>query len=163
MASRIEQISHPLDLDEKLNLHHKGWIIQPVGKVLLVGLMVMGLLGLFGEGLLSQQQVRQGTTQLSYEKFFRQYGEMELKVQQAGVSGRSAISFPLDYINHLQVTQVLPQPESTFIRDGQLWYVFQADQNLQVTFYIRPQTRGNLHGSVYVNEDNIPIHHFFYP
>lgn len=163
MANRIEQINHPLDLNEDIRLHQKGWMVQPIGKVLILSFMIAGLLGMFGDGWLSQQNILQGRTQLQYERYFRQDAEMKMQVSQAGVTGRSAISFPLAYINQLQVTQVIPEPEQTFIRDGQMWYVFQAEQNLVVTFLIRPKTRGGLPGSVYVNEENIPVHHFIFP
>lgn len=163
MDNRMEQVSHPLDLDEQPRLHRKGWIAQVIGKVLIIALMIAGLLGAFGEGWLSSRTILQGRTQLQYERFYRQDATMKLAVSQTGVAGRSAISFPLPYISQLEVSQVVPEPEQSFTRDGQLWYVFEADQNLLVTFHLRPKTRGNLAGSVYVNEDNIPVHHFIYP
>lgn len=163
MNNRTEEINHPLDLNERLDLHRKGWQVQPFGKALIVAFMIAGLLGLFGNGWLSKQNIRQGRAQVSYERFFRRDGKMELEVSMTGVSGRSAISFPLAYLKDIEITQVMPQPERSFIREGQVWYVYEADQNLQARFSLRPQTRGSIYGSVYVNEENIPIHHFIFP
>ncbi len=163
MGNRIEQISHSLDLDEQIGMHRTGWITQIFGKILILAFMVLGLLGLFGEGWLSKKQVQAGGAQVRYERFLRHDADTKMHIALAGVTGFSAVSFPLNYIRDLEVHTVIPQPERSFIKDGQVWYVFEAEQNLQATFYIRPKTRGNVHGSVWVNEAQIPLHHFIYP
>lgn len=152
-----------MDLDERPALHQKGWKIQPIGKALVLLIMLAGLLGLFGNGWLSKQWLLQGRTQIKFERFYRRNSDMKLEVAAAGVAGRSAISFPLGYIKNFEVVKIVPEPERSFVRDGQLWYVFEAEQNLQADFYLRASKAGSIAGSVFVNEENIPIHHFIYP
>jgi hypothetical protein len=163
MGNRTEQVTHTLDLDENPGLHRTGWQVQPFGKALLLAIMIAGLLGVFGQGWLSKRTAVHGRAQINYERFARFNGELKLDVTMTGVTGKSAVSFPLSYINHFEIKQIVPTPERTFIRDGQMWFVFEAEQNLQALFYMRPQQTGSVAGLIYVNEANTPIHHYIYP
>ena len=163
MSNRFEQVHHSMDLEEDLELHRKGWIAKPFGRAVIISILVAGALGFFGGGWLSKQVLRQGAATIQFDRFLRNQGEMDLVVSMTGVSGRSAVSFPLEYMNNLHVEDIVPQPETSFIRSGQVWYVFQADQNLLAHFYLKPQTVGNLHGSVWVNDQFIPLSHYIYP
>lgn len=163
MSSRVEPVQHALDLEENIALHRKGWRVQPIGKAFILLIIIAGVLGLFGEGLLGNQTVRQGNAQVQYEKYGRQDGKMKLQIAATGVRGRSAISFPISYIKNFQVERIVPEPQSSFVREGQVWYVFEATQNLQAHFYLQPETRGAVSGSVWVNEQEVPLHHFIFP
>jgi hypothetical protein len=163
MGNRTETVTHALDLEEKDELHRKGWQVQPFGKALLLAMMVAGLLGVFGQGWLSKKTAAQANARISYEQFGRYDGKLKMEVSMTGVTGKSAVSFPLSYITHFEIEQVVPQPERTFIREGQMWFVFEASQNLQASYYLRPHKTGSIRGTIYVNEQNIPIHHYIYP
>ncbi|WP_132052282.1 hypothetical protein [Pseudocnuella soli] len=163
MSTRFEEVHHSLDLDEDLKLHRKGWIAKPIGRAIIMVIVIAGALGFFGQGILSKKVLRQGSAMIQFDRFLRHNGEMDMLVSMTSVAGRSAVSFPLDYMQHLKVEHIVPQPEASFIRSGQVWYVFQTDQNLMAHFFIKPQTTGNLHGAVWINDQFIPISHFIYP
>lgn len=152
-----------MDLDENLKLHRKGWIAKSIGRAAILGIMLAAALGLFSNGIMSRQVARQGTVVVESDRFLRNNSETRLSISMTGVKGRSVISFPLTYTQHLKVERISPEPERTAIRDGQVWYVFEADQNLLVQFYMKPQTNGNLHGSVWVNDQYLLLSHFIYP
>lgn len=163
MSNRTEPLHHALDLEENIALHRKGWKVQPIGKAFILLTIAAAILGLFGEGFLSNQTARAGAAQVHFEKYARQSGKIKLQISATGVNGRSAISFPLTYIKAFQVEQIVPEPETSFIKEGQVWYVFEASQNLQADFYMQPESRGSISGSVWVNDQNIPLHHFIFP
>jgi hypothetical protein len=158
----IEMVKTTLQLDERLDLHEKGWVIQRVGWVIIFAIMLAGLLGLFGEGLFSQKTVSNGGTKVEYERFFRYETEMKIKFE-SGTHIRT-ISFPQEYLKDFRIVRFEPEPFSNNTSHNEVIYNFLPEQNLIVSIYLIPKSYGFISGTWKVNgTSNFNLNHFIYP
>jgi hypothetical protein len=101
----VEQVNtDEIDIDEQLALHEKSWVIQKVGWFFIIGIMVVGLLGLFGEGIMSEKKISKEGVSVTFEKFYRYEAEMRVLVESD--THISSISFPQDYLREFRILRV---------------------------------------------------------
>ena len=159
----VEVTKPTIEIDEQIKLHEKGWVIQRVGWVLILLVMVAGLLGLFGEGVLSKQTAAAGNIKAEYERFMRYEAEMKVLLE-APNEHIATISLPQEYLKSFRNVRFEPEPLSNNSTANEIIYHFQPASNHIVTLYLTPKGRGSLDGTMKVNGSNaIPLHHFIYP
>lgn len=165
MSSRkysVEQVKHDLELDEDLDLHERGWLIQKFGWVMVLGIVLTAALGLFGNGVLSSKHEKSGSVMLEYERFNRYEHEMELLVQSSGES-ITTIALPQAYMKDMRLVRVVPEPESNEAIGDNVTFNFIGTHNI-VSIYVRPEQTGTINALVAVNDDaRFNISHFIYP
>lgn len=158
----IEEVKTTLQLDERLDLHEKGWVIQRVGWVIIFAIMAAGLLGLFGEGAFSQKTVYNGATKVEYERFFRYETEMKIKIESP--AHISSISIPQEYLKDFEIVRFEPEPFSNNTSQHEVIYNFLPGQNLILSIYLIPKAYGAIHGVMKVNgTSNFNLNHFIFP
>lgn len=158
----VEVVKTTLQIDERLDLHEKGWVIQRVGWVIIFAIMAAGLLGLFGEGAFSQKTVSNGTTKVEYERFFRYETEMMIRIESG--THISTISFPQEYLKDFRIVRFEPEPFSNTTSQHEVVYNFLPGQNLMVSIYLIPKTYGAISGTAKVNgTSNFNLNHFIFP
>lgn len=159
----VEVIKPAIEIDEQLKLHEKGWVIQRIGWVLILLVMLAGLLGLFGEGILSKQSVHAGNIRAEYERFLRYEAEMKILLE-APNEHIGTISLPQEYLKGFRIVRFEPEPIHNNTTANEITYNFQPGSNHIVTLYLTPKNKGSLDGVMKVNGANaIPLHHFIYP
>ena len=159
----VETGKSSLQIDESLSLHRTGWIVQRIGWVIIVMIMIAGLLGLFGEGMLSKTEPASGGIKATYERFFRFEAEMKIVVESSG-DHISNISFSQSYLKNFKILRFIPEPEGNNTSSGEVIYNFLPAQNRLVTIYLTPTNQGGISGDMKVNRSNvISLHHFIYP
>lgn len=161
--NKIERIKHTLELDEKIDMHIKGWKVQRVGWVLVLAIMLAAALGVFGHGIFSKKVVHLENAQITYERFFRYEAEMEVRFIVAGSAAPTQISFSQDYLKNMRIEQIVPEPKENFTRSGSVFFVFGEDTPVEVTFYLMAKKAGTLQGEVGVNNANFHLSQFIYP
>lgn len=158
----VEVIKHPLDLDEQLPLHEKGWVIQRVGWVVMLAVVVAGMLGLFGEGLLSSHKISANGTQVEYDRYFRYETEMRIRLQ-SGIHV-STLALPQDYLRNFRIVRFVPEPTDNHTNESEVVYDFHPASNRIVTIYLVPKEYGKISGTLKVNgTQQFPLSHFIYP
>lgn len=158
----VEVVKPDLEIDEKLHLHEKGWIIQRVGWIVIFSIMAVGALGLFGQGWASKQHPSQGDINVEYERFFRYETEMEIRVQTNGHI--ASVSLPQEYIKNFRRMRLEPEPENNTTANGEVVYHFLPSGNRILTIYLVPKTQGAISGTLKVNGTaSFDLHHFIYP
>ena len=159
---KIETVKHDLDIDEELLWHEKGWDIQRVGQIMVVLVILAGALGIFGEGLFSKTNTRNGTVNVEYERFFRYQTEMKILVKSK--EHISTISFPQTYLKKFKLIRFMPEPESNSTTAREIVYSFLPEENHIVSIYLETENYGNISGLVKINgKDSIPLQHYIYP
>jgi hypothetical protein len=162
MKSNVEKAVSTLQIKEDIPLHEKGWIVQRLGWILILGVMAAGLLGLFGQGLLSKQKVSSGNINAEYQRFFRY--ETEMQVALHSPQHISTILLPQQYLEKFSKIMFIPEPSSTMTISGGVLYNFPPSDNHSVSIFLTPQDWGSIDGALQVNNvSNIPLHHFIYP
>ena len=159
----VEQVQSSIEIDEAIQLHEKGWIIQRIGWVCIIGIMIAGILGLFGEGPLSKKNPVSGNIKATYERFFRYEAEMKI-VMESSSDHISNISFPQHYLKNFKLIRFVPEPEQNITTANVVIYRFMPSLNRVVTIYLTPKNRGTIQGDMKVNGiNNFSLHHYIYP
>lgn len=159
---QVEVIKHPIPVEEALELHKKGWVIQRVGWVLIFLFVLSALLGVFGEGPLSSKAISVGDIKASYDRFGRFEHETALKFESTGVD-ISSISIPQEYLNDFKISKIVPEPDDPVASGGYIHYTFRGQGNRQITFYLAPIAFGNSKGIIKVNNHIISLTQTIYP
>ncbi|MGK6352629.1 hypothetical protein [Parapedobacter sp. DT-150] len=161
---RVEKIKHSLELDEQLNHQIKGWKVQRVCGALIIIVIILTVLGLFGNGPLSLvKAVRKGTA-LQYQRFLRYENETDI---QWRVSGQDTIRLliPMRYLDYFKVEKIVPDGYESSISNGNVSYTFHTDRTAEniIHVYLIPQQAGNISGTWQINEQDFKVTHFIYP
>jgi len=164
MATKaIEEIKPELEIDEQLSLHKKGWVVQRMGWVLIVFMLpVLGALGLFGEGPLSQKKEIKGAYETEYERFYRYEKEMQVLISSP-TSHVAEIALPQQYLKNFRVVRIIPEPEHRLAIGPNIVFQFGGNSNRLVTIYAVPQTYGSISGIMAINNQPITLHHYIFP
>lgn len=158
----VKPIAHKTPVEDTITLHKKGWVIQRIGWVLMFLFMLLALLGLFGEGPLSNKKVQAGNVTVHYERFCRYEHEAEIKLESNGENIRS-VALPQEYLKKFKVSKIIPEPGTQMASPGYINYLFEGSQNNIITFYFEPVGRGNVNGQIKVNDNTISFHQLIYP
>lgn len=161
--NKIERIKHTLELDEKIDMHIKGWQVQRVGWVLVLAIMLAAALGVFGHGILSKKVVQLENAQATYERFFRYEAEMEIRFSVADGAAPTQVYFSQDYLKNMRIEQIVPEPKESFTRSGSVFFVFGEDTPREVSFYLMAEKVGTIQGEVGINNANFHLSQFIYP
>lgn len=159
----VERVKHPLELDEDIVMHEKGWVVQRIGWALMMLTILAGALGLFGEGVISKQQPKLGELRAEYDKFFRYETEMKIVIESPA-SDISTISLPQAYLKKFRMVRFVPDPLDNITNSEDVVFNFQGTQNHIVTIYMVPKSYGTINANMRVNSlDPIQLSHFIYP
>ena len=162
MDNQVEVIKHPIPIDEALDLHKKGWVIQRVGWVLIFLFMLSALLGLFGEGPLSSKTVTADNIKISYDRFGRFEHETVLKLESSG-KDIGSVSLSEEYIRNFKVTKIVPEPGDPVVSAGYINYTFPGQGNRHIIFYLDPTGYGNNKGNIKINNNTFLLAQTIYP
>ncbi|RAW02162.1 hypothetical protein [Pseudochryseolinea flava] len=55
---KIEKVSTSLELDEHIEMQKRGWRVQAIGMMLVLTLVVLASIGMFGNGMISKENIR---------------------------------------------------------------------------------------------------------
>jgi hypothetical protein len=153
--SSIQQVGD-LEVSQDLGFQRRAWAVQRVSWGVMALLLLGGLAGLLGPGPLSQQKAGDSSQPLSleYDRFGRFKTPTTLKIH-LGQSGRSSqqvrVWLNRDYLEHVQIRQVTPQPDTVEAGADRMVYVFrqtQPNQPTSVIFHLEPEHIGSLPGKV---------------
>ena len=161
-----------LQIGEDVDFLRRAWRVQRVGWALLVLILLAALLGLTGTGPLSQATAGSegGPVRVEYERFVRANAVTDLRVRLGpGVprEGRARLWFDRQYLHKVEVTGVVPEPESVEVSPDRVTYVFLAAEGggpVELAFDLKPMRFGSWSGRMGAG-DAEPVHlrHFVYP
>jgi hypothetical protein len=149
-------------VEDDISLHRKGWIVQRIGWILMFGFLIAAILGLFGEGPLSQRKLQAGNISIEYERFCRYEHGMEMRLE-SGAENISTVSIPQEYLKSFRITDIVPEPEKQVAVADHIQYLFAGSQNNIITFYLSPVQRKTVEGIFQVNNNPFTIKQTIYP
>ncbi len=138
-----------IELSQDLDYQRRSWIAQRVGWIFFGLLMVAAFAGFLGAGPFSAATAGEGTPlQVQYGRFVRHRAPVEMKiaVQPGAVQGEEArISVNREYLEQVEIQNVVPEPDSVETAGDRLTYVFKvanAGEVNKLTFNFMPITIG---------------------
>jgi hypothetical protein len=159
----IEHVNHPLEIDEDIRLHIKGWKIQSVAWIVIIFFLLLAALGLFGTGPLSYRTISKNGDILEYEYFGRFQGQTELEFSLNKESGTTQIAVPQTYTDKFQIERITPAPLKTEMLNRSIVYTFNITDHGRIVFYMLPQETGIVEGTITVNNVVFSLSQFIYP
>lgn len=156
---------------ENAAIRGREWRVQQVGWVVLALIVVAALAGLFGTGPLSwsSASAADGSFSVDYPRFARNGGPVALRLRadpSAAVDGQVRVSLSQELLESLEVSQIVPEPESqTSTDDGVvLTFALEDDAPLQASVSGTGDAMGWREGTVGLEgTPPLVLGQFFYP
>ena len=120
-----------LEIEQDLNFQKRDWRWQQIGRAALLLVIGAALLGLFGNGWLSEVQVRSadGRIALGYSRIARREAVAFFRFEVRGSPTTDSIVelwIDRDYAHSLKIGSVTPEPELTRTASDRLIYRFRV-------------------------------------
>jgi hypothetical protein len=136
-----------LQLDENIDFQRREWRVQRVGWWCLAAFVVAALLGVFGSGPLSHSVAEASGLSVEYERFLRADARSLLTIELPPSDTAAAeLSISREYIDAVDITQMLPEPSLSELRDGDAVFWFErrdaARAPMTVRIEFKPLTMG---------------------
>jgi hypothetical protein len=160
-----------LEVHEDLHLQEQFWTVERVGWTLMAAALVAGLLGAFGEGLLSRHTKSDDKSlAVEYVRFGHYKSPLQLQIQVLASNARQGrLSIGLDYtfLGRILITRITPQPVTEELDAGGLNFAFPVhneEGSIFITISYEPQYVGTLTGRVSLGDGSeVSIRQFIYP
>lgn len=163
MGHKIERPDTSLEIDEDVNLHIKGWIIQRIGWIIILILLVCSALGLFGTGMLSEKSLRKGGYVVTYERLNRYENETRVKIVAPESSGKVLIHLPNGYLQSHDLKKITPEPTAYKNVNGSLLLVFPTKQQAFITLDVEAKKVGLATYIITINDSDFGLNEFIFP
>jgi hypothetical protein len=127
-----------LEINQDISFQQKEWKVERAGWIVMAGIVLLALLGLFGGGPLSTvTQKEPGGFQITHERFDRQMNPSKLTLQlppDAIQGGQARFWIDRNYLEKVQIEDISPAPGSTEVSAERLIYTVKvADPSQPVT------------------------------
>lgn len=163
MKNRPERVQTSLQINEDIDLHRKGWIVQRVGWVLMFIFVLCAALGLFGNGIVSHKNVNKNGISISYERFGRHESNTRIEIDANARNGTIEIVLSGNFTESYKIEKVVPEPAEQKIRHGSKVYVFTAEGPGHLTFFVSALKRGTIRNTLAVNGTDFNLESYIYP
>lgn len=145
-----------LDINQDLEFQYNAWKRQKIAWKILLLVLLSALLGLLGDGPLSDAKKGEKTDKIwvEYQRLTRFQSLTKLKInlsQDTGNQGELRINLSQEYLQNNQIQQINPLPY--YVETGQkhITYVFrqiQPPQPTTITFYLQPEQIGIINAEI---------------
>jgi len=166
VAARVGSLSTP----DRLRFQEDNWRAGRIGWAALAALVAAALLGLFGDGALSNAESASsdGSLTVGYRRLLRAESPAQLDVTAApslADGGRLAIRLDAAYLARFETVTIEPEPESTALGNDRTTFYFATTATRPVTVRFRLEARraGSASGAVEAGAARVELRQFVYP
>ncbi len=140
-----------LEIAQDLDFQRRQWVAQRIGWVMMGLVVLAALAGLMGAGPLSKSSVGDLNDGLKvmFLRFDRRHAPSEVRMVIAGDAireGEVRMWISREFLNRIELEQVIPEPEEVRSEPDREVYVFQAggdpSQPIEVTFQFQQDAFG---------------------
>jgi hypothetical protein len=142
-----------LEISEDFPFQQRMWRAQRIGWAVFALIIVAATLGLFGHGLLSSASAESGPLRVSYNRFerFETPTSLDIIINPSGSGAAAEVWLPHSFLEHVEVTSIMPEPQEMRGGDGRIIYSFllqEAGGEATITFHLTPMRPGPIKGEV---------------
>lgn len=157
-------------IDESYRLLTFEYAFRQVGFIVLLGVIVAAIAGLFSSGMVSDKVKTNSAKSLTinYERFGRRETETRMQlVFPVQTEGKYVLSMTSDTSDVYEPGSIWPQPDTMFSHGRTLFFVYnnlKKSDRFSVLFFTTPARAGKWNTVIRVNsEPEINIWQFIYP
>ncbi|WP_435011262.1 hypothetical protein P12x_002569 [Tundrisphaera lichenicola] len=159
-----------LELDEDIPFQEKTWAWQRVAWSIMAAILLLGLIGLFGDGPISKASVGDGggSLRVEYRRFARRQAETILEfIVPPGPGKEVRIWVDREYADRADIRRVEPDPARVEVGSDGITYVMpvvRSDRPVRIQLHAYPEDPGPLRGQVRAGDGpKLGFTHFIYP
>jgi hypothetical protein len=152
-------------INDDFKIQKIEWPVKRIFWLLMGIFLIAGLLGVFGDsiGLLNEKTIHLSGTTVKYHRFMRVEKKLEMKVKIEDTTIKDcSISLNKNYIDKVQITQIIPDPKEVEINDRKIIYRFNSFHGGTITFYKDPHRMGKQLLELEVNGEKVSVSQFIY-
>jgi hypothetical protein len=158
-------------MDKDISSIHKDykyqkveWVIKRIYWVLMGIFIAFASLGAFGDNgsLLSRKEIKLQDATIEYEKFLRVDKSFDMKVNILNTYKECSVAINKDYVDKIQITQVIPEPSEVTSKGDKIIYKFRSYESGTITFFKDPLKMGSQKLEIEVNGKSVNISQFIY-
>lgn len=163
MKNGPERVQTSLQINEDIDLHSKGWVIQRIGWALMFIFVLCAALGLFGNGLLSHRSVHKDGTSVFYERYGRHQSNTRIEIDANAHNGKIQIVLSGNFTESYKIERIVPEPAEQKMQAGSKVYVFTAEGQGHVTFFVSALKWGTITSTLGINGTDFNLESYIYP
>lgn len=123
---------------EAPSIQHQEWWAYRIGWTLMALILLAGLLGVWGQGVVSRAEVTSpdGRLEVSYERFVRNQAATTLEIRfppRVAEQGTIHLFINQNYLTAHDVDAITPDPESVTVQGKDFVYEFQVHKDSPLT------------------------------
>lgn len=167
--AKDEFVSRSAPIQEDMRMQQRVWRFERVGWYVLVLLVLMALVGLFGDGLLSDAEVtsRDGRVKVEYQRLSRSGTTDQMVITIRGNPGQPVkMHIGGSLLREASIETLQPEPVSSLSQGRALLLELGTDKDGMATLYLtlRSESVGSLEGVVRVgSESAVRFSTFLFP
>lgn len=124
--------------------------------------IIAGLLGFFGNGLISSNNLEQEDFSLKYQRFARTQTPTKLEIISRASTSPFSFGINKKYLEKAEVKNVVPQPDSVEVTQEELIYHFNTNPGGVISIYLEPQGFGSRDLEIGVQGRKTSLNQFVY-
>jgi hypothetical protein len=159
-----------LELDQDLDFQRKEWIVNRWCWIVIILFMLAGLLGVFGEGPLSDTTARDGAVTVQYGRFERLLASTQIQVRvdlPPDQNGEQRVRVDQSLLDYYTIQHIIPEPDSEELSPDHITLVYRAPQGggpVNVTLNLQANKVGMARGKIGAETGPLlPVSQFIYP
>jgi hypothetical protein len=147
-----------LEINQDLKFQKKEWTAERIGWISMLAISIAALLGLFGQGLLSDTTAKNGSLQVHYGRFERLLSvtELEVLVDTSQVKdGEINLQLDRHWLSYYNVQRINPEPDQSELSPEYVTYTFsvgQGDGMLEIAYNLQAMRVGVSRGEIAVKD-----------
>jgi hypothetical protein len=155
--------SRDYPIREDMAFQRTSWVVERAGWIVLALLLLAALAGLFGHGLLSKQNIGNGTLRIEYERFQR-VTKVTPFIISLKSGGEPTLTLGRRFQTGYEVVDVQPRPiRSSANANGLELQFASAGDDLRAVIWARPRSFGRMRFSVASGGEPLTVRAFIYP
>jgi hypothetical protein len=140
-----------LEIETDLRLQRKFWVFERTAWAVMCLVLAAALAGATGRGPLSAARATDSGLTVEYDRFSRMGSDVSLvaHLDAAEVtSGRVQLWVSQNYLDHVEVRSITPQPSASSADGGHVMFTFDVAPNNGATVLLRLRLLGTVFGRV---------------
>jgi hypothetical protein len=129
-----------IDVEQDLGFQREEWRFQTIGRIALAAIVLLGLVGAFGQGPLAhaRRTSAAGDITVEYDRITRHRSNSDITFILPAHNGAVVIWIGNEYLENVQLKQVVPQPANTRSTRGRVEFTFNVVPPARIEFSVEP-------------------------